>query len=174
MVPGPITGATAPFAVRNLVITNLSVTDSGFTVSFNKPFNPSSVDIYTNKHSGTTAALPDDVLLAKSGTVLSVRGSLIFNATDTSFTFVTSDLISPTGTLTPSNGLLAAGNYTLTLRLNGFSGFQDSLGDLLDGTNSGNAGNFQQRSESQRHRWRWAYRTSLVGHPTPMRSCSAR
>ena len=90
--------------------------------------------------------MPDDVILATSNSQVSVRGSVVINSTGTGFTFVKTATASALGAFNPASGLLAAGNYTVTLRSfsAGSSGFQDALGGSLDGTNSGIPGaNFQ-------------------------------
>ena len=135
---------------RGLVVTSFTPTPSGLSITFSKPFDPSTVNLFTN------AGLPDDVLLATSNTQVSLRGSLVFNpptnvggspnVSPTGFTFVKTASVTATGVFNPSPGLLAAGKYTLTLRSfsAGSSGFQDAIGGALDGTNSGTPGtNFQ-------------------------------
>jgi hypothetical protein len=148
--PG-ITGSSKAITVRGLVVTSFSPTPSGFIITFDKPFNPSSLLMYSPT---TSVGEPDDILLTTTNSQVSVRGSVLINSTDTGITFVKTDNITASGTFNPANGLLAAGNYTLTLRSFGFSvsaaqaagvvdGFQDALGSALDGADSGGAGNFQ-------------------------------
>ena len=141
-----ITGTTGGIVTRGLVVTSFTPTAGGFTITFDKPFNPSTVNLFT------TTGLPNDVLLATTNTQVSLRGSLVFNpptnvgGSPTGFTFVKTASVTATGTFNPSSGLLAAGKYTLTLRSYnaGSSGFQDAIGGALDGTNSGTNGtNFQ-------------------------------
>jgi phospholipase/lecithinase/hemolysin len=130
-----ITGVSGPIVTRGLVVTSFAPTPSGFSIAFDKPFNPSTVFMYT---AGST---PDDIILATTNSQVSVRGSAIFNANDTGFTFVKTDSISATGLFNPASGLLAAGQYTLTLRsLSGGNSFADTLGAPLDGTDTGSAG----------------------------------
>ena len=131
--PGAITGTSATIATRGLLVTSVTPTPSGITVVFNKPFNPSTVDVYSPN------GLPDDVVLATAGSQVSIRGSALFDSTDTILTFVKSATVSATGTFNPGLGLLAPGKYTLTLRgySAGGNGFQDALGSPLDGTSSG-------------------------------------
>ena len=131
-----ITGGSGPIVTRGLVVTAFSPTPSGFAISFDKAFNPSTVGMY-----GST---PDDIILATTGSQVSVRGSVIFNASDTGMTFVKTDSISALGIFNPASGLLAPGNYTLTLRsLSGGNGFADTLGAPLDGTNTGSSANYR-------------------------------
>jgi hypothetical protein len=130
-----ISGVTGPLTVRGLVVTGFTAAPDGFSVSFNKPFNPNTVNLYT------AASLPDSVMLATTSTQVSIRGSVVYNTptSPTSFTFVKTNGMSSVGTFNPAVGLLAAGNYTVTLRsfTAGSSGFEDSLGGVLDGNNSG-------------------------------------
>jgi hypothetical protein len=133
-----IAGVSSPFVTRGLVATSFRLNPSGFVITFDKPFNPGNVILYT------TGAVPDDVLLTTSGTQVSVRGSLLIDPNDTSITFVKTDSISAAGTFNPANGLLAAGSYTLTLRsFNSLTGFADNLGTPLDGSNTGGNSNYQ-------------------------------
>jgi hypothetical protein len=122
--------------VSSLIVTGFAPTPGSFSVTFNKPVDPSTVNFYT------TGSLPDDVMLSTTGSQISVRGSVLFNATDTSFTFVKTDTVSSSGAFNPSTGLLAAGNYTITLRsfTPGSSGFEDLLGSPLDGAGTGSPG----------------------------------
>jgi hypothetical protein len=133
--PNAITG-TSSIPTRGLVVTGFALTPGGFTLTFDRPFQQSTVDLYSN------SGLPDDVILATAGSQVSVRGSLLINS-PTSITFVKTNDISASGTFNPAAGLLAAGIYTLTLRTfsSGSSGFQDTAAELLDGNNSGVPGN---------------------------------
>jgi hypothetical protein len=127
-----ITSASLP----PLAVTNFTPTPTGFTVTFNRAINPSTLNLYT------TGSVPDDVMLSTALTQVSVRGSVIFNSTDTALTFVKTDSVSSAGTFNPANGLLAAGNYTVTLRsfTPGGSGFEDLLGNALNSTGTGALG----------------------------------
>ena len=114
---------SAPIAVRGLIVTGLSPTPTGFTVTFAKPFDPTTLSLYS---------APDDVLLVNSvGQV--IRGSLVLSTAsgappDTSFTFIA------------TSGVLAVGTYTVTL-VSGPGGIKDPSGVQLDGTNVGIPGN---------------------------------
>ena len=166
-----ITGVSSAIVTRGLVVTSFSPTPSGFTIAFNKPFKPSMVLMYT---AGST---PDDVILATTNSQVSVRGSAVFNASATGFTFVKTDSISATGVLNPASGVLAAGNYTLTLRsLSGGNGFADALGTPLDGTDTGMPALITgSPSRSARRQSPSAFPISPVGLPTPTHSsCQAR
>jgi hypothetical protein len=140
-----LSAMTSPIATRGLVVTGLTLTAGGFVVTFNRPVNTSAVSMYT------TGSIPDNVMLATTITQVSVRGTLLFDSSGDSMTFVKTEPISSAGTFNPASGLLAPGKYTLTLRsyfsvaLPGNSqtqaGFQDLLGDALDGANSGVSNN---------------------------------
>jgi hypothetical protein len=122
--------------VSSLIVTGFSPTPDGFSVTLNKPINPSAVDLYT------TGSLPDDVMLSTTNSQISVRGSVLFNASDTGFSFVKTDIAQSSGSFDPAIGLLTAGNYTVTLRslTPGSSGFEDLLGNPLDGIGNGTPG----------------------------------
>jgi hypothetical protein len=138
-----ITAAKSTIALRGLVVTGFTPTPSGFTVSFNQPFNPSTIAMYS------PTGIQDDITLATMASQVSVRGSVIFNSptNPTGFTFVKTTQVSPFGTFNPgatrTSGLLAAGNYTVTLRSYNAAtnnGFQDMLGEALDGQDTATAG----------------------------------
>ncbi len=118
-----LSATSAPIAVRGLIVTGLSPTPTGFSVTFAKAFDPTTLSLYSAS---------DDVLLVNRFSQF-VRGSLVLNTAsgappDTSFTFVS------------TSGVLAAGTYTVTL-VSGASGIKDSSGVELDGTDSGIPGN---------------------------------
>jgi hypothetical protein len=139
-----ISGASGAITIRGLVVTSFTPTPSGFSVTFDEPFNPNTVLMYTPPNPPAGGGGPDDIVLAWTGAQISVRGSLVFNSTDTGFTFVKTDSISAFGTFNPASGLLAAGLYTVTLRgLSAGNGFEDALGAPLDGTDTGSAVNYQ-------------------------------
>jgi hypothetical protein len=125
-----ITGTSNTIPTRALVVTGFTPTPSGFVITFNKPFNPLTVPMYTQ------TGVPDDIILTTSGAQVSVHGTAVFNdpVAPTQLTFVKTAPISAIGTYSPTSGLLAAGNYTVTLRsLTAGNGFQDLLGTALDG-----------------------------------------
>jgi phospholipase/lecithinase/hemolysin len=134
---GTINGTSSAILTRGLVVTSFVPTPSGLTITFNKPFNPSSVSMYS------PAGIADDIMLATVGSQVSVRGSVVFDSdiSPTSITFLKTNMVAALGTYNPSGGLLAAGNYTVTLRsLSAGNGFADFLGAALDGNNSGSGG----------------------------------
>jgi hypothetical protein len=123
--------------LRSLVVTGFAPTASGFTVTFNQPFNVSAINLY----SAPSDPMPDDVILSRANAQVSVRGSIVVTS-PTSFTFVKSDTVGVLGTFNPASGLLTPGKYTVTLRAftPGSNGFEDALGDSLDGTNTAQSG----------------------------------
>ena len=134
-----ITGSSSGVVTRGLVVTSFATTPGGFVITFNKSFNPGAVSVYT------TGSTPDNVILATLNSQVSVKGSVLFNANDTSITFVKTDAAAATGAFNPTSGLLVAGSYTVTLRsFSSGSGFEDALGGLLDGTDTAHPGtNYQ-------------------------------
>ena len=107
-----------------LTVPMFTPTSTGFTATFDEPFNLTPLHLY-----GTAAANlgPADVTLVGASTG-PVRGSLIVNATDTGFTFV------------KTGGILAPDTYTVIF-LSSANGFQDTpRGGLLDGNADGITG----------------------------------
>ncbi len=129
-----ISGVSSTIVTRGLIVTSFTPTPSGFQVVFNKPVDASEVSLYAS--SGVLGV--DDVLLAGPGMPpTSFHGSLIFDATDTTATFVKTSTFSASSTFNPSTGVLAAGTYTVTIR-SAANGFTDMAGGLLDGLDNGN------------------------------------
>ena len=128
-----IAGTSNTIATRGLTVTSLTPTSTGFVAIFDKPFNPSLINLYD----ANGADGPDDVLLTSSSSPqISFHGSLIIDPSDQTITFVkTSDFDGPN--FNPQTGVLAPGIYTVTLR-SASNGFVDLLGKPLDGANNGN------------------------------------
>jgi hypothetical protein len=127
-----VTGTSPAITVRGLIVTAFTPTATGFTATFSKPFVNSSTSplhIYDSVQAGYG---PADVTLIGSGNIDNVRGSLVIDSSNTSFTFVKTG--GPVGGGT--TGLLAAGTYTVTF-LSGRLGFRDANQVALDGNNSG-------------------------------------
>ncbi len=105
-----IAGTSGIIATRGLAVSSFTPTPTGFAVTFDKAFNPSTLSLYV----GT----PDVKLVTSSGQT--VRGSLVLNTAagappDTSFTFIA------------TAGLLAAGTDTVTIA-GGPTGLHDTSG----------------------------------------------
>ncbi len=115
---GGVTGTSAAIATRGLIVTGLTGSATGFAVTFNKAYDPTTLSLYYN-----TA---DVILTSPAGK--KIVGSLVANSNNTGFTFV------KTGVGT-SGVLPVSGTYTVTI-LSG--GLKDLAGELLDGANSGN------------------------------------
>ncbi len=128
-----IAGTSGTIATRGLTVTSLTPTSTGFVATFDKPFNPTLLDLYD----ASTGGGGDDVLLTgPNAPQISFHGSLIVSGNDETITFVkTSNFTS--ANFNPGTGVLAAGTYTVTFR-SACNGFADSLGDPLDGLNNGN------------------------------------
>jgi hypothetical protein len=110
-----------------LVVNTFTPTPTGFVAVFDKPLNPSQLNLYDAVFGGNGAA--DMTLTGSNG--VPVHGSLVVDPSATTITFVKSG----TGTA----GLLAADTYTATFR-SASNAFKDSGGNLLDGNGDGVAG----------------------------------
>src|SRR5207248_8503593 len=121
-----LTGTSAAIAVRGLVVNVFTPTPTGFTLSFSKAFVNSSaspLNLYDAASAGYGA--PDVTLVGPSG---SVKGSLLIDPSNTSFTFVKTG--GPVGGGT--TGLLAAGAYRARIP-SGDSASQDTTGTHMGG-----------------------------------------
>ncbi len=107
-----IAGTSNAITTRGLTVTSLTPTATGFVAVFDKPFNPTLLDLYDASNGGGV----DDVLLTGANSPqVSLRGSLIIDPSDQTITFVkTSNFTS--ANFDPSTGVLAAGTYTVTFR----------------------------------------------------------
>ena len=121
--------------VPTFQVISLTPTSTGFVAVFNRPLDLGTgttpmLNLYDNS-SGSLG--PADVTLvgAHSG---AIRGSLLVDQNNTRITFIQTDLGS-----TDNDGILPNDTYTVTLR-SASNGFQDSNGNLLDGTDSGTPG----------------------------------
>ncbi len=131
-VTSSLTGTSAAIAVRGLVVTAFTPTLTGFTVAFSKPFVNSSASPLNLYDAGSAGYGAADVTLVGSGGIGTVKGSLLIDPSNQSFTFLKTDLVTGGGT----SGLLAAGTYTVTL-VSGATAFKDATGAPLDGNNDG-------------------------------------
>ncbi|HYV37005.1 MAG TPA: hypothetical protein VE988_14965, partial [Gemmataceae bacterium] len=122
-------GSSNLITVRGLMVTSLTPTATGFVAAFNKPFDPATLNLYDSL---ATYGAADVTVVGPSGTV---RGSLLIDSTNSSFTFIKTG-IGVTGVFP---GVLASGSYTVTFRsaANGFKGLD---GGLLDGNGDGTSG----------------------------------
>ena len=118
------------------------MTPTGFTATFSEPFNPSSVSLYGAASSGNVAPS----VIVTNGNGITVRGSLVINATDTAITFVATTLAGPNGLPIANvsvpgatSGILPPDTYNVDLSGTAFQTL--SSGQLLDGNDSGAGGN---------------------------------
>ena len=106
-----ITGMSSGISVLGLAVTSLTATSSGFVAVFNKPFNPTFLNLYD---ASTANFGPSDIILVgTSPSGVDVRGSLLIDPTDTTATFVKTGDFNGSG-FDPATGVLAAGTYVLT------------------------------------------------------------
>ncbi len=137
LVNANIAATSSPISVNanaapNFVVTSLTPTSTGFTATFNEPFNPGTISLYDMAGVGG----PDDMTLTGPGAPqISIRGSLIIDPTDTTITFDKTSNFTGVN-FNPSTGVLAAGTYTVTFR-SGTNGFKDVAGELLAGNIGG-------------------------------------
>ena len=126
--PGTSLSATS-FAIGTsettipLSISSLTTTASGFVMQFNQSLNMEVLNLYDG--ADNSLDLPDLSIVNGAGD--EVRGSLVWDETDLSLTFV------------QSGGILSSDRYTLTLSSNA-EGFVSDTGQILDGDNDGIAG----------------------------------
>jgi hypothetical protein len=125
-----ITGTSSAVTTRGLVVVgNPTVTATGFTIGFSKPFIPADVALF-----GSSAkTVPDVTLVGKASGP--IGGTLLIDPSNMSVTFkaTNSSLASFFGT-----PVLADDTYTVTLVSgSGSSGFLDALGAGLDGADNG-------------------------------------
>jgi autotransporter-associated beta strand protein len=134
-----ITGTTSAITTRGLVVTALTPTATGFTVTFSKPFTVADVNLYA----GSQASPLQDVTLvgAASGPV---NGSFIVDPSGTSATFKASSVFLSTffqSTVLPDDtwtATLVSGTGTGTA----IHGFLDVLNVPLDGGNNAGHDNY--------------------------------
>jgi hypothetical protein len=140
---GAVQGISSAIATRGLEVSSVTVTPSGFTLTFNKPFNASVLNLYDG---GSSLLGPADLTLTGASNGLITNGSLVVTSPTTLsyiYTF----------------GLLPDDSYTLVLR-SATNGFVDNTGVSLDGTNSGIPGNYTTAFTT-------SYNTSDVGLVVP-------
>ena len=116
-------------------VSSVAPSRSGFTIQFSRPVDPAEVHLFDATQSSTGAS---DVTLIGS-TTGEVRGSVVFDTTNTALTFIktgSSALMGAAGA-----GTLAPDTYTLTLRSSA-TGFVDLGGNPLRDIGGGNAGDF--------------------------------
>ncbi len=126
-------------AAQTLTVSTFAPKASGVDMTFSRPININNINLYDQ---GGTLGAPDVILVGT--TTGPVRGSLIFNPTNTGFTFVKTGALT-TDTNSPGSvpGTLAPDTYTLTLRSNATDGFVDTSGNALRDA-SGNVSNYVQ------------------------------
>jgi hypothetical protein len=109
-----------------VTVSSVTPSRSGFTVQFSRPVDPNRVHLFdtTTNEFGIS-----DVTLTGS-TTGDVRGSVVFDATNTVLTFIKTGQSIPYDTAAAGKGTLAPDTYTLRLR-SSETGFVDSEGNPL-------------------------------------------
>ncbi len=134
-VDGTLTIGAGPLA-----ISGITPTATGFVASFNRAVNASLINLYDQTGGGSLGAA--DVTLVGT-TTGAVRGSLIFNSTNTGFTFIKTGSLTSVGAGAGTlPGTLAADTYTVTLRSNTTNGFVDLEGNALRDFSGAAAGDY--------------------------------
>jgi hypothetical protein len=116
------TGQSGVITTRDLIVSSFTPTPTGFTATFNKPFNPSVINLYDAASANYGAA--DVTLVGASTPTTPVRGSLLIDPTNSTITFV------------KTGGVLTPDTYTVTL-VSGSNAFKDAAGVALDGNGDG-------------------------------------
>src|SRR4029077_21266252 len=136
-----ITGTSSVISTRGLVVTALTPTATGFTVTFSKPIVPGDLTLF-----GGTGASPIQNVTLVGTTNGPVNGSLVLDSTDTISTFKASAIYLSTF----FSGSTVLPNDTWTVKLVSgtgtgatANGFFDALGAPLDGAGGGGHGNDQ-------------------------------
>jgi hypothetical protein len=124
-----ISGTSGPIVAKGLAVTSFTPTPTGFVVAFNKPFDPTVLNLYDAN--GILGAA-DIRLTGPSAPQISFHGSIIIDPSNTTLTFVKTSTFNGAASFNPASGLLAAGTYTATLR-SAQNGFRDLAGGQLDG-----------------------------------------
>ncbi len=106
-----------------MIVTSFAPTASGFVLTFDRPIDPSVLNLYDTQFSGLG---PADVSLV-GGAVGPVPGSVVLDTTRTTLRFMA------------RGGILPNDNYTVHVR-SATDGLHDASGNLLDGNEDGVAG----------------------------------
>jgi hypothetical protein len=115
-----INGTSNPIPTRGLEVSAISVKPYGFTIAFNKAFNPSVLNLFDG---GANTLGPADLTLS-GVTTGPITNSTLVVTSPTSLSYVY------------TFGELPADSYTVVLR-SAANGFVDNAGVPLDGANSG-------------------------------------
>jgi hypothetical protein len=118
-------GRSNPIAAQGFVVSSFTRTPTGFTATFDKPFNPAVINLYDAASANYGPA--DVVVAGQLAANNPVKGSLLIDPTSTTITFV------------KTGGVLTPDTYTVTL-VSGANAFKDATGVALDGNNSGAPG----------------------------------
>ena len=123
-----------------MIVSNVTMTPTGFVATFSQPFNPNELNLYGSLSSDAN----ERANVSLAGNVEGpVRGSLVINSTDTQVTFVATTLASSTGLAVPgvssgnaTSGVLAPDTYGVFLasQQSGIATyFETANGQPLDG-----------------------------------------
>ncbi len=117
-----LTATSSAIAARGLLVSSITTSPTGFTITFNKPINPATLALYNSNNSTV-----NDVTLKAPLPVGAIHGSLLVDPTNTSVTFKTTSQY----LLLKNNFqsvVLPDATYTVTLVSgSGTNGFLDAL-----------------------------------------------
>jgi hypothetical protein len=141
-----LTAGTSAAFNTTMIVSNVTMTPTGFVATFSQPFNPNALNLY-----GSLSSANERANVSLAGNVEGpVRGSLVINSADTQVTFVATTLASSTGLAVPdvssgnaTSGVLAPDTYGVLLasQISGIATyFATANGQPLDGTYSGTGG----------------------------------
>ena len=100
-----LTAGTSAAFNTTMIVSNVTMTPTGFVATFSQPFNPNALNLY-----GSLSSANERANVSLAGNVEGpVRGSLVINSTDTQVTFVATTLASSTGLAVPG---VSSGNAT--------------------------------------------------------------
>ena len=141
-----LTAGTSAAFNTTMIVSNVTMTPTGFVATFSQPFNPNALNLY-----GSLSSANERANVSLAGNVEGpVRGSVVIDSTDTQVTFVATTLASSTGLAVPgvssgnaTSGVLAPDTYGVLLasQISGIATyFETANGQPLDGTYSGTGG----------------------------------
>ncbi|WP_254512701.1 cadherin domain-containing protein [Anatilimnocola floriformis] len=122
-VDGLVTIGSGPLAIASIV-----PTATGFVGTFNRAVNAANINLYDQVGAGSLGAADVTLVGANTG---AVRGSLVFNANNTGFTFIKTGSLTTGAGVGAAPGTLAPDTYTITLRSSAANGFVDLDGNPL-------------------------------------------
>ncbi len=136
-----ITGISNAIVTRGLLVTGFTPTPTGFIATFNKPFMPADLTLYSSSPNGVA-----NITMFGSNSVGAIHGTLLIDPSNQSITFkTTATYLSLLNSVHGNIDSVILPDATYTVKLisgSGINGFLDALGAGLDGANNGGHANF--------------------------------